>query len=135
MGCPAARGSRVVSDEGSGWQAEWPEVEGYLVGPSRIASLTWHVGFRWSMVFDHAIGDGNLTPEQVSWPGSGEGACRWFSGLHDPWRRQLEQRAAEELRSGKRTHWPFQHRPIADVVASVNLELAPGSATPVSCMQ
>jgi len=52
---PAAVGLHVQRSNGI-WIAEWPEHEGYDLGPPSIAWLTWHIGFWWSMVLDHCIG-------------------------------------------------------------------------------
>ena len=53
-----------------GWLADWPETEGYDIGPPNIAWLTWHIIFWWSMVFDHSFGSGALKREDIIWNGT-----------------------------------------------------------------
>jgi hypothetical protein len=57
---PAPRGLHVRPGPDGRWLADWPDREGYDVGPPSVAWLTWHVGFWWSMVLDHSFGDGAL---------------------------------------------------------------------------
>lgn len=61
---PAARGLHVRERDGE-WRADWPEHEGYDLGPASMAWLTWHMIFWWSSVLDHSFGEGKLTREQV----------------------------------------------------------------------
>lgn len=42
---PARTGLHVRRTGGGTWRADWPEREGYDVGPASIACLTWHLGF------------------------------------------------------------------------------------------
>lgn len=70
---PAAKGLHVRQAADGTWRADWPQHEGYHLGPPSIAWLTWHIGFWWSMVLDHSFGEAKLTREQVTWPGSAEG--------------------------------------------------------------
>ena len=110
------------------WRADWPDHEGYDVGPPSIAWLTWHLGFWWSMVLDHSFGRGTLSRENVLWPGNADDVREWLGGLQGQWRVALEQVADEELQSTERTQWPFQHRPFGDVIAWVNVELSKNAA-------
>lgn len=120
---PAARGLHVKPDGHGAWQAEWPEHEGYDLGPPSIAWTTWHIGFWWSMVLDQSFGSGALAREAMAWPGNAENARKWINGLHDDWRAAVGKLAEEDLQSAVRTRWPFEDRPFADVVAWVNIEL------------
>jgi hypothetical protein len=45
---PAERGLHVARGADGRWRGDWPEHEGYDLGPPSIAWLTWHVGFWWS---------------------------------------------------------------------------------------
>lgn len=110
------------------WRAEWPDHEGYNLGPPNIAWLTWHVGFWWSMVLDHSFGDAKLTREDVTWPGTADAVRGWIGGLATQWRAALERAAPGDLRSAERTRWPFTSRPFGDVVAWVNVELTKNAA-------
>src|SRR5690606_6969192 len=71
---PAARGLHVHQLPDGRWQAGWPDHEGYDLGPSSIAWLTWHMVFWWSMVLDHSFGEARLSREDVVWPGSADGS-------------------------------------------------------------
>lgn len=120
---PAQRGLHVRQGPDGTWLADWPEHEGYDLGPPSIAWLTWHMGFWWSMVLDHSFGAGSLTRQDIAWPGSAEGVREWLDRLHGRWRGILDTITDEDLRSDQRTRWPFQDRPFGDVVAWVNIEL------------
>jgi len=50
---PARKGLHVHHVPDGEWRADWPDHEGYDLGPPSIAWLTWHLGFWWSMVLDH----------------------------------------------------------------------------------
>ena len=125
---PAREGLHVHQAPDGRWRADWPDREGYDVGPPSIAWLTWHLGFWWSMVLDHAFGGGALAREQVTWPGSAEGVREWFGRLQREWRAVLERVTADDLRSAERTRWPFHGRPFGDVIAWVNVELTKNAA-------
>ncbi len=125
---PAPAGLHVHRAADGTWGADWPEREGYDLGPASIAWLTWHLGFWWSMVLDHSFGDGALAREAVSWPGTAEGVREWLAGLEGRWRARLEEVTEEDLRSPVRTRWPFRDRPFGDLVAWVNLELTKNAA-------
>jgi hypothetical protein len=120
---PAAKGLHVKPDAQGAWRAEWPEHEGYDLGPPSIAWTTWHIGFWWSMVLDQSFGNGTLERGAVTWPGTAEEAVEWIKGLHGEWRKKVEGLTEEDLQSTARTRWPFQDKPFADVVAWANIEL------------
>jgi hypothetical protein len=120
---PAQKGLHVYQTPNGKWLAEWPEHEGYDLGPPSIAWLTWHIGFWWSMVLDYSFGPGNLSREEVGWPGDASAVCEWLRGLDGRWRHALEQLTDEELQSSRLTRWPFKGRPYEDVVGWVNIEL------------
>lgn len=124
---PAARGLHVHQREGA-WVADWPEEEGYEIGPSSIAWITWHMLFWWSSVLDHSFGSATLTRQNVVWPGSAEAVKGRIGELHAEWRKQLELLGDEELRSSRRTRWPFQDKPFMDVVGWLNIELTKNAA-------
>ena len=125
---PAARGPHVHRDRAGRWRADWPELEGYDLGPPSIAWITWHIGFWWSMTIDHAFGDARLTREEVTWPGDADVACEWITGLHREWRAHVGSLGDDELRTTRRTRWPHRDRPFGDVVAWVNVELMKNAA-------
>ncbi|SEM88063.1 DinB superfamily protein [Stigmatella aurantiaca] len=125
---PAQVGLHVNRGADGHWRADWPEHEGYSLGPASIAWLTWHLGFWWSMVQNHSFGDASLQQQQVSWPGTAEEVRAWLTRLHAGWRTSVDQLGDEDLRSTGRTRWPLKDRPFADIVAWVNLELMKNAA-------
>ncbi|RKH23236.1 DinB family protein [Corallococcus sp. AB030] len=125
---PARKGLHVEQGTDGVWRAEWPESEGYDIGPASIAWLTWHMGFWWSMVHDHSFGTGALKREDVHWPGTAEGVQAWITRLHDQWRSAVMGLDDSELDASTRTRWPLEGRPFADIVAWVNVELMKNAA-------
>jgi DinB superfamily len=120
---PADRGLHVWQREDGRWTADWPDREGYDIGPASIAWLSWHMLFWWSMLLDHSFRAGALKREDVRWPGGAEAVRRQLRQLHGEWTGELGKLADEDLRAGARTRWPFQHRPFGDAVAWANVEL------------
>lgn len=125
---PAARGLHVHRQVDGRWQADWPEHEGYDLGPSSVAWLTWHLGFWWSMALDHNFGERTLAREQVAWPGDAESMRTWIAGLHERWADRLARTTDAELASEGRVHWPFDGRPLCDLFAWANTELTKSAA-------
>lgn len=125
---PASRGLHVQQRADGLWRADWPDRESYDLGPPSIAWLTWHVGFWWSMAYEHAFGAAALTREDVRWPGDADRVRGWLAQLKAQWSASVAALSAEELRSMQRTRWPFRDRPFVDVIAWVNLELIKNAA-------
>ncbi|AGC43870.1 hypothetical protein MYSTI_02554 [Myxococcus stipitatus DSM 14675] len=125
---PARVGLHVEQGADGRWRAQWPEHEGYDLGPASIAWLTWHLGFWWSMVENHSFGDASLGREDVTWPGTADEVRAWLFRLHDTWRAALEKLTDEDLRSSERTRWPLQGKPFGDIVAWANVELMKNAA-------
>lgn len=125
---PAATGLHVRQRNDGTWQADWPEYEGYDLGPASIAWLTWHLGFWWSMVLDHSFGPATLSRDTVTWPGDADAVRQWIGTLHERWLREVRSLDDAALGSAERTRWPFRERPFADVVAWVNVELTKNAA-------
>lgn len=125
---PAQVGLHVHRTADGTWRADWPEHEGYEIGPPSIAWVTWHFGFWWSMALDHSFGPAKLAREDVAWPGSAEAVREWLAGLQRQWRAALEPLKDDDLRSSQRTRWPFQDRPFGDIVAWANVELIKNAA-------
>ncbi len=125
---PATKGLHVWREADGGWRPDWPEREGYDLGPPSIAWLTWHVIFWWRMVLDHSFGNGRLRRENIRGPGCAEDVDRLIAELHGQWRSALEEMTDDDLRSDTHTRWPFTSRPFADVAAWVNVELMKNAA-------
>jgi DinB superfamily len=125
---PAARGLHVRQSADGHWRADWPEHEGYDLGPPSIGWLTWHIGFWWSMVLDHSYGKATLSRETIFWPGTADDARRRLTELETAWRTRLTALTPDELQRTDRTRWPFRNRPFGDVAAWVNLELTKNAA-------
>lgn len=125
---PSTKGLHVsISNEGS-WQGEWPEHEGYDLGPPSIAWLLWHMGFWWSMAINHSFEDATLDRNTISCPGTAEEIKAGLQALHKKWLDLLSNISDADLRSSERTRWPFQDRPFSDVIAWVNIELTKNAA-------
>lgn len=125
---PAAIGLHVRQAEGGTWVADWPDHEGYDIGPPSIAWVTWHMGYWWSMALNHSFGDGSLSREDVRWPGNADSVRAWIFRLHDEWHAAMGTLDAADFRSAQRTRWPFTKRPFGDVVAWANVELTKNAA-------
>jgi hypothetical protein len=125
---PAKVGLHVRQTTDGTWAADWPDHEGYSIGPPSIAWVTWHLGFWWSMVVNHSFSDGTLTREDVRWPGDADAVRAWITRLHDEWHAALSELDAVDLQSTQRARWPFQNRPFGDVVAWANIELTKNAA-------
>ena len=125
---PAQVGLHVHRFVDGTWHADWPNREGYDIGPPSIAWLTWHIGFWWSMLLDHSFGAGTVSRESVTWPGDADAVRAWIGGFERQWREILARLGDADLKSTARTHWPYQNRPFADVVAWVTVELTKNAA-------
>lgn len=78
---PSTRGLHVsVLDDV--WRGEWPDHEGYDLGPPSIAWLVWHIGYWWSMVINHSFEDSTLSQESVTSPSHGDEIRAWLLSLH-----------------------------------------------------
>lgn len=125
---PATKGLHVTRTPDGRWRADWPEREGYDLGPPSIAWTTWHIVFWWSMTLDHGFGTGTLTRQAVEWPGDADGVRARLSELHERWRAALSGLTDADLAHSRRTAWPMRDRPFGEVVAWVNLELMKNAA-------
>jgi DinB superfamily len=125
---PGRQGLEVARGADGLWRAQWPEHEGYDLGPASVGWLTWHLGFWWSMVIDHSFGEATLTREQVTWPGDADEVRAQLARRYSEWRAALERLSDAELLSAERTKWPLTGKPFADIAAWVNLELMKNAA-------
>jgi hypothetical protein len=125
---PAPQGLHVHREDQGRWVADWPTTEAYSLGPSSIGWLTWHLGFWWSMALEHNFGEGKLTREDVGWPGEADLVRAWIAGLQQRWSVILAGLTDADLASSARVRWPFQDRPLGDLFAWANTELAKNGA-------
>ena len=125
---PAKVGLHVHQDPHGDWRADWPDREGYDIGPPSIGWITWHINFWWSMTLNHSFGDGTLTREQVTWPGSADAVRGRITQLKDEWRHALDSLNEDDLKSNRHTRWPMQDRPFDDIVGWLNVELMKNAA-------
>ncbi|MGV3621744.1 MAG: DinB family protein [Archangium sp.] len=125
---PAELGLHVHELPDGSWSADWPDREGYDIGPSSIGWITWHMVFWWASVLDHSFGSGKLTRDVVEWPGSAKAVVEKLDDLQAEWRAHLNRLNDEDLRDTKRTKWPFTDKPFADVVGWLNVELMKNAA-------
>jgi len=125
---PAGVGPHVHAAGAGRWRVDWPDREGYDIGPPSIAWLTWHVCFWWSMVLDHSFGAASLSRDNIAWPGGGDEVRARILALQTEWRAALDALTEDDLRSSQRTRWPIAKRPFADVVSWVNVELTKNAA-------
>jgi hypothetical protein len=125
---PASQGLHVQRGPDGRWRADWPTTEAYSLGPSSIGWLTWHLGFWWSMALDHDFGEATLTREEIFWPGDADLVRAWIEELRHRWASVLAQASDDDLASPARVRWPFQDRPLGDLFAWANTELAKNAA-------
>lgn len=125
---PARSGLHVHQSPDGTWQADWPEQEGYSLGPSSIAWLSWHIDFWWSMTLDHHFGAGTLTRGEILWPGSADGVRAALAAHRSRWLDILDPGGPIGAAMPEQARWPFRDRPFEDVVAWVNLELMKNAA-------
>lgn len=121
------RGLQVRSHADS-WVVDWPESEGYDIGPASVAWVMWHIIFWWSMALDHSFGSRSLSREDVIWPGSVGAAVSRIEELHGEWIGALGNVTDEQLAADGLTRWPFGDRPFYEVVAWLNMELMKNAA-------
>lgn len=125
---PAKVGLHVHRAGDGVWRADWPDRETYDLGPPSIGWLTWHIGFWWSMAYDHSFGSASLTRDDVAWPGDADGVREWLDRLHRNWVSRLNQLTDADLQSAEQTRWPFRDRPFGEVVGWANVELMKNAA-------
>lgn len=125
---PAERGLHLRQGSDGRWQADWPDHEGYDLGPPSIGWITWHMVFWWSMALDYSVGSGSLAREEVAWPGDADAVRATLGRLATEWRALVASLSEGDLRSTERTRWPFQDRPFGEVVGWATVELTKNAA-------
>jgi hypothetical protein len=124
---PAPKGLHIWNESGV-WKADWPESEGYDIGPASTAWLTWHIMFWWSLVLDYSFGEGKQTHEDISCYGNIKQTKEKIIHLHDKWNLKVSMLSDDEFLSSERTRWPFTDKPFHELVAWLNIELMKNAA-------
>lgn len=120
---PAPGGLRVHARPDGQWVADWPDREDYDIGPPTISWITWHLGYWLTMVADHSFGSALQGRESIFWPGDADRTVDWIADLERQWRTHIEGLEDADLLSTDKAKWPFEGRPLADVVAWSTVEL------------
>lgn len=120
---PAATGPHVRQRADGAWTADWPEHEGYDLGPPSIAWTSWHMLFWWSLALDRNFGSGTLARRDIVWPGEAAGVRAAIGELQARWAAAIE--SADPAAPSR---WPFDDRTLADVIAWANVELTKNAA-------
>lgn len=117
-----------VRKQDDGWLIDWPESEGYEIGPSSIAWIMWHIIYWWTTALDCNFGDGTLNKEDIPWPGNVEKAKETIKLLHDKWVSKLSKLSDEEYLLKQYAKWPLKDRNFADIALWLNGELMKNAA-------
>jgi hypothetical protein len=125
---PAARCLHVHGLDDGRWQADWPDSEGYEIGPPSIAWTTWHIGFWWTKTLAHLEGETGIEHTQVFWPGSAERVCADIAAFRDRWRALIEGCSASALSEKRATSWPLPDSSLARIAGWLNVELTKNAA-------
>ncbi len=107
---------------------QMPAHAGCSIGAPSIAWLTWHVCLSWTLVLDRTCEVGTPSCEDVHWPGNADSARERIARLQSDLAGLLDKFSDDDLRSTQLTRGPFKDRPLGDVVAWLNLELANDAA-------
>ena len=125
---PASAGLHVHRLPDGSWTADWPDHEGYDLGPSSIAWLTWHLCFWWPMALDHNFRPGTLRREDIRWTSDMESLRSQIEDLKMRWSARLAATTDADLAQAQQVRWPFQDRPLGDLFAWANTELTKSAA-------
>lgn len=125
---PAARGLHVHRLDDGRWRADWPDSEGYEIGPPSIAWTTWHIGFWWTKALAHLDGDTGIEHTGVFWPGSAEKVRADIESLMTRWRSLIEASDSAALSKKRAASWPLPDSSLARIAAWLNVELTKNAA-------
>jgi len=118
-----------VREVGTGqWVADWPEHEGYAIGPPSIAWTTWHMGFWWHKAIAHLVGEAGPSARDVPWPGSAQGVQQQLGALRTQWLELLSNASAADLQAVRAHGWPIPDAPLQTTAAWLNVELMKNAA-------
>ncbi|MDF2892395.1 MAG: DinB superfamily protein [Clostridia bacterium] len=117
-----------VRQQEEGWGIDWPENEGYEIGPPSISWTMWHIIYWWTTALDCNFGDGAIKKDDIPWPGSVEKAKETIKLLHDKWVSKLNELTEEEYYSKQYAKWPLEDRNFIDTALWLNGELMKNAA-------
>lgn len=111
------------------WVPDWAEPEPDPAPQTTIGWVTWHLGWCWSMVYDHAFGDRRLTRAEVTWPGGADATVDWLRDCHRRWSQALESLTEADLDDTDRCDWPYRDgRPFGYFLGWFAVELTKNAA-------
>lgn len=125
---PAARCLHINEDDTGQWRADWPEHEGYDIGPPSIGWTTWHICFWWKKALDHIRGLTSLTQEDVLWPGSADEVRAEVNELRNRWLALLTDCSDSDLQVPNPASWPIPESSLGTIAAWLNIELVKNAA-------
>jgi hypothetical protein len=125
---PAPRCLHVSRDGHGSWRADWPDHEGYDIGPPSIAWTTWHICFWWTKALAHLDGITSVVKEDVNWPGSAEAVRNEILSLNNRWRDRIGTFSEQELQTPSSVSWPLPDSTPIMTAAWLNVELMKNAA-------
>lgn len=117
-----------VRQDGDKWRADWPDTEGYEIGPPSIAWTTWHICFWWTKAIGHMEGNVSINAEDVSWPGDADRVRSTIQSLHDRWRALIESTDDAGFQRTREDSWPLPDSSFDSIAAWLNVELMKNAA-------
>ncbi|MFI0448935.1 DinB family protein [Actinomadura sp. 6N118] len=105
------------------WVPDFAETEPDPVPVPTIAWLTWHIGWWWTTIIDHAEGRPPRERTEITWPGE-NAAVEWLRGLRKDWLAALDRLTDADLDATAPFPWPNDpDHTIAHMIGWVNAEL------------
>lgn len=125
---PAASCIHVRRLDSGEWRADWPESEGYEIGPPSIAWTTWHICYWWTKAIKQFESAASGDDEDVSWPGDAEQVRAIIQSLRDRWRSLIENCDEAEFQKRREDSWPIPNSSFDSIAAWLNVELMKNAA-------
>lgn len=119
---------RVRRLDSGKWRADWPESEGYEIGPPSIAWTTWHICYWWTKAIRQLESDAPAGDEDVPWPGDAEQVRAIIQSLRDRWRSLVENCDEADLQKSREDSWPIPNSSLDSIAAWLNVELMKNAA-------
>ncbi|MDT9600081.1 DinB family protein [Sphingosinicella rhizophila] len=125
---PASPCLHVRRQDDGAWRPDWPETEGYDIGPPSIAWTTWHICFWWTNAFRGQQGETPLAPQAVTWPRDADLIRSSVRSLHERWRALLERCDEAGLQESRAESWTIPNASLERIAAWLNVELMKNAA-------